>query len=55
MKELASQTSPTEHTEIIEGFSEVVAGKMLAMAGLFDIWTGEKSVSCRNIFPLNYC
>ena len=31
--------------ERIEGFSEVASGRMLTMAGLFDVWTGADSVS----------
>ena len=31
--------------EQIEGFSDVASGRMLTMAGLFDVWTGAGSVS----------
>ena len=44
MMELASQTTDEETPEVIDGFSDVVGGRMLAMAGLFDVWTREESV-----------
>lgn len=44
---LTSETSEPEGQQLenIQGFSEVVKGRMLAMAGLFDIWNGAESVS----------
>ncbi len=44
MKELTSQTNDEETQEVIDGFSDVVGGRMLAMAGLFDVWTREETV-----------
>ncbi|XP_064395099.1 abasic site processing protein HMCES-like isoform X2 [Halichondria panicea] len=43
MKELTSQTNDEETQEVIDGFSDVVGGRMLAMAGLFDVWTREET------------
>ena len=49
MMELASQTTDEETPEVIDGFSDVVGGRMLAMAGLFDVWTREESVRVHSV------